>query len=393
VSINPRTAAALFETQFGGPPDYLVRAPGRVNLIGEHTDYNQGFVLPMAIDRDTIIAARRRDDRVLRIHAANFEATAEFELGPWARSNEHPWADYLIGVAQQVEELGKPLYGADCVVIGDVPIGSGLSSSASLEMAALTLFETMGGFALEPGDAAALGQRVENDFIGVSSGIMDQFIVRAGKAGHALFLDCRSLRFEHIPVTMEGAVFIIADTGVRRGLAGSAYNDRVRECVEAVSVLTRETGRSATRLRDFSTADLESAKERMTDTVYRRARHVLSENHRTGDACNALRSGDAPRLGNLFNQSDRSLREDYGVTCPELDVLTSLGRSFPGCFGSRMTGAGFGGCTVHLVTAESVPGFRSHIRMAYAAATGIQTEPVRVTPANGANRVINYEFS
>lgn len=389
MSIDLAAAECVFEAEFGGKPEIAVRAPGRVNLIGEHTDYNHGFVLPMAIDRDTVIAARRRRDRVLRIHAANFDTTAAFELGPWARSNEHPWADYLIGVAQQVEELDKPLHGADCVVIGDIPIGSGLSSSASLEMAALTLFETMGGFTLEPGDAAALGQRVENNFIGVSSGIMDQFIVRAGKAGSALFLDCRSLHVEYIPVTMEGAVFIIADTGVPRGLAGSAYNDRVRECAEAVSALIRETGRSATHLRDFSIAELESAKERMRDTVYRRARHVLSENDRTKDACDALRSGDAPRLGDLFNQSDRSLREDYEVTCPELDVMTSLGRAFPGCYGSRMTGAGFGGCAVHLVTVASVPGFCSHIRTAYAAATGIQNEPTRVESANGAHCIIN----
>lgn len=389
MNINPRTAAELFEVQFGGPPDYLVRAPGRVNLIGEHTDYNQGFVLPMAIDRDTIIAARRRSDRVLRIYAANFETTAEFELGPWARSNEHPWADYLIGVAQQVEELGKPLYGADCVVIGDVPIGSGLSSSASVEMAALTLFETIGGFALEPGEAASLGQRVENDFIGVSSGIMDQFIVRAGKAGHALFLDCRSLQFDHVPIAMDHAVFVIADTGISRGLAGSAYNKRVRECGEAVTAICAVTGRKGSHLRDFAMADLDAARHTMEEHVYRRARHVISENSRTLEACEALRAGNADRLGIVFNASDRSLRDDYEVTCPELDLLASLGRSLPGCFGSRMTGAGFGGCTVHLVAAGIAPDFCTRLQSSYATATGIQSTVVPVVASSGAYGIPN----
>jgi galactokinase len=288
-------------------------------------------------------------------------------------------------VAREVEKLDKPLHGADCVLMGDVPIGSGLSSSASVEMAALALFEAMGGFTLDAADAASLGQRVENEFLGVASGIMDQFIVRAGKAGHALFLDCRSLRFEHVPIAMDDAVFVIADTGVTRGLAGSAYNMRVRECAEAVAALRATTGQGGAHLRDFSIADLDAARDTMDERIYRRARHVISENARTVDACEALRAGDAQRLGHLFNASDQSLRTDYEVTCPELDAMTAIGRSLPGCFGSRMTGAGFGGCTVHLVDCESTLQFCAGIRQAYVTATGQHAAVVPVSASHGAH--------
>lgn len=384
MSIDPDSAVHLFSSQFGGKPEILARAPGRVNLIGEHTDYNDGYVLPMAIDRETVIAARPRRDRVLRIHAANFDATAEFLFGRWKRSAQYPWADYILGVAQQVEMQGKPLHGADCVLIGDVPIGAGLSSSASVEMAALALFEAMGGFTLEPGKAASLGRRVENDFIGVASGIMDQFIVRAGKAGHALFLDCRSLRYEHIPIAMDDVVFVVADTKVARGLAGSAYNERVRECGDAVEILNRATGTNAERLRDFSLNELDACAHLMPENLLRRARHVITENTRTLEACEALRAGDAAWLGKLFNSSDESLRADYEVTCPELDLMTAIGRSLPGCFGSRMTGAGFGGCTVHLVSASAVDDFCASLHLEYATATGIQSTPVPVVASVGA---------
>lgn len=383
MSIDPKSAVHLFSTQFGGKPEILARAPGRVNLIGEHTDYNDGFVLPMAIDRDTVIAARPRRDRVLCIHAANFDATGEFPLGTRKRSAPYPWADYVLGVAQQIEMLGKPIHGADCVLVGDVPIGAGLSSSASVEMAALALFEAMGEFRLEPGEAALLGRRVENDYIGVASGIMDQFIVRAGRAGHALFLDCRSLRCEHVPIAMDDVLFVVADTKVARGLAGSAYNERVRECSEAVELLNQATGKHAPRLRDFSLDDLDACGESMPESVRRRARHVITENTRTLDACKALRAGDTARVGELFNGSDESLRAHYEVTCPELDLMTSIGRSQPGCFGSRMTGAGFGGCTVHLVRASAAEEFCATLHWEYAAATGIQSCPFTAAPSAG----------
>ena len=357
MSIDREAALGLFDARFGSKPDVVVRAPGRVNLIGEHTDYNHGFVLPMAIDRETLILARKRLDRVIRVYAANFDDAVEFPLGPWARSAEHPWVDYVAGVAREIEKLDKPLHGADCVLMGDVPIGAGLSSSASVEMAALALFEALGAFTLDAADAAALGQRVENEFLGVSSGIMDQFIVRAGKAGHALFLDCRSLVFDHVPIAMDDTAFVIADTGVSRGLADSAYNERVRECREAVAALNAELALRGTHLRDFSVEDLQEAQGILPDAVYRRARHVISENARTLEACEALRTGNAIRLGELFNASDQSLREDYAVTCPELDAMTSIGRSLPGCFGSRMTGAGFGGCTVHVARKRDVNSF------------------------------------
>lgn len=384
MSINPQDAANRFESQFGAPPEILARAPGRVNLIGEHTDYNHGYVLPMAIDRDTVIAARPRADNILRIYAANLDDWAECLVGEWERSDEHPWCDYIAGVGLEVDQLGKPVRGADMLVVGDVPIGAGLSSSASVEMAALAMFEALGDFALQPAEAAALGQRVENDFLGVSSGIMDQFVVRAAQSGNALFLDCRSLEYEQVPVGLKNAVFVIADTGVARGLAGSAYNDRVRECAEAVRILQTKTGRMGTHLRDFDHTDLERVQADMPEAILRRARHVISENVRTQEACAALRSGDAVQLGALFNASDRSLREDYAVTCRELDAMTAIARSLTGCYGSRMTGAGFGGCTVHLVESERVEAFCEGLLAAYQDQFSRQCTSFACRPQGGA---------
>jgi len=308
VSIEIVTAKAEFESHFGFAPEMGVRAPGRVNIIGEHTDYNHGFVLPMAIERETVILARPRADRVINAYAANMDRTVEANLDQRARNPQESWIDYVVGVADELAKLGKPLTGADIMIIGDVPLGSGLSSSAALEMAALTLFEAMGGFSLDGAEAPRLGQRVENQFLGLSTGIMDQFISRMGKQGHALFLDCRSFEYELVPVTLTGARFVIANTCVSRGLTSSKYNERVAECSEAVRILNAHLPNEGTHLRDFTMADLLACRERMPDVVYRRAHHVISEDVRTRTACEAMRSGDAEILGSLMTASDVSLR-------------------------------------------------------------------------------------
>jgi galactokinase len=387
MSIDLKAARAEYEAHFGAPPVLVVRAPGRVNIIGEHTDYNHGFVLPMAIEQETVILATPRDDGVLNACAANLGRTGSSPLGRWERNSDESWLDYIVGVACELDKLGKPLTGADLMVRGDVPIGSGLSSSASLEMAALVLFETMGGFTVEGPEAPLLGQRVENGFIGVNSGIMDQFIIRMGQAGHALFLDCRSHAYDLIPVAFPNARFVIANTAVTRGLSASKYNERVAECAEAAEGMRAVLGKEGTHLRDFSLADLEAARESVAENAYRRARHVMTEDERTAAACDAMRAGDAARLGELMNASDHSLRDDYEVTCPELDTMTEIARALEGCYGARMTGAGFGGCTVNLVAADKADAFAEQLMAEYTGRTGLKGEAVISSPSQGAGVV------
>ena len=384
--MNSDTLMALFVTNFGGPPEVATRAPGRVNVIGEHTDYNGGFVLPMAIERETVLYARRRSDQTLRAMAHNLGATAEASLAQCERQPDAPWLDYVIGVASELHKLGKPVVGVDLLISGDVPIGCGLSSSAALEMAALRMFEALGGFTLDGPEGALLGQRVENGFLGLSSGIMDQFIVRMGEEGHALFLDCRSLEYEHIPVAFPDACFVIANTNVTRGLTSSKYNERVSECNAAVKAL-QAAGLPGEQLRDYTPAQLETLQGQMDSVVYRRARHVLTEDVRTQAACEAMRRGEVVALGHLMNQSDLSLRDDYEVTCPELDAMTALARTLPGCHGSRMTGAGFGGCTVSLVAHESVTAFSETLLAGYQEETGLRGELIISNAARGASLV------
>lgn len=376
-----------FARRFGHAPDVVVRAPGRVNIIGEHTDYNQGFVLPMAIEHETVIAAKRRPGHRLYAFAANLDRYVETDLDHRARNADEPWIDYVVGVADELAVIDLPLAGAELLIAGDVPIACGLSSSASLEMAALCMFEALGGFRVEGAEAPRLGQRVENRFLGLSSGIMDQFISRMGRKGHALFLDCRSYVYELVPVAFASATFVIANTGVARGLTSSKYNERVAQCREAVEGMAKTLGRSGSHLRDFDLDDLTACRSALSDTVFRRARHVISENARTQAACAALRAGDAAMLGDLMNASDASLRDDYEVTCPELDAMTAIARGLPGCHGARMTGAGFGGCTISLVETRAAPAFRERLLADYRQRTGLRGETFLSAPADGASRV------
>lgn len=384
VSINRQEAVSRFKSHFGTPPTLGVRAPGRVNVIGEHTDYNHGFVLPMAIERDTVIVARPLDAPLIRAYAANLNRVAEAPLDHFERNPAEPWLDYIVGVARELALLERPLHGVEMMILGDVPVACGLSSSASLEMAALCLFEQLGGFTLEGPEAPRLGQRVENDFLGLSTGIMDQFISRMGKAGHVLFLDCRSFEYELVPASFDSACFAVANTGVARGLTVSKYNERVAQCREAVEGMRRTLGKTGSHLRDFTREDLEAARASLSGIAYRRARHVITENTRTHAACEAMRRGDLDGLGRLMNASDESLRVDYEVTCPELDAMTEIARSIPGCFGSRMTGAGFGGCTVSLVANAEIEPFKARLAREYHARTGLPCEVLVTGAAEGA---------
>ncbi|MDQ1257005.1 MAG: Galactokinase [Candidatus Hydrogenedentes bacterium] len=387
MSIDPVQAKTIFTNHFGFLAEIGTRAPGRVNIIGEHTDYNHGFVLPMAIEQETVILARKRPDRTLNAFAANLNRTVEADLDHRVRNAAEPWIDYVIGVTDELAKLGHPLMGADMMIIGDVPIGCGLSSSASLEMAALTLFEALGGFTIEGSEAPRLGQRVENRFLGLSTGIMDQFISRMGRQGHALFLDCRSFEYDLIPVAFSEALFVIANTCIARGLTASKYNERVAQCNAAATAMREQLVKQGTHLRDFILCDLESCQSAMDDTVYRRARHVITEDARTHAACAAMRAGDAEALGLLMNASDESLHGDYEVTCPELDAMTRIARGLPGCFGARMTGAGFGGCTINLVAKKRLDDFIEQLLRQYHEETGIHGEVIVSSPAAGAQRL------
>ena len=387
MSIDTGVICNIYQKHFGAAPEIGARAPGRVNIIGEHTDYNHGFVLPMAIEHETMIVGAPRNDQTLRLYAQNLDRSAEISLENRGRSAEEPWTDYIMGVADQLAALGKPVRGADMVIMGDVPVGCGLSSSAALEMAALVFFEQTGNFELDGADAAKLGQRVENEFLGLSTGIMDQFISRCGKAGHALFLDCRSYEYKLAPVDFSDAIFVIANTACPRGLTASKYNERVSECKTAVKGLREYFNSPGEYLRDYTMNDLLACQETLEDVPFRRARHVISENDRTIKACEVMSRGDAAELGALMNDSDISLRVDYEVTSRELDILTDIARQQQECYGARMTGAGFGGCTINLVQRDAVGRFCDVLLEHYKQQAGKDGEVFISAPAEGASPI------
>ncbi|HEY7314027.1 MAG TPA: galactokinase [Gemmataceae bacterium] len=353
-----------FERRFQTPPRFVVRAPGRVNLIGEHTDYNDGFVLPLALDRAVWIALRPRADRQVLIHALDFADTVKFSLDDLTRSSAG-WGEYVKGVAWALQEAGHALHGWEGVLGGDVPLGAGLSSSAALEMAVARAFAAVSELPWDAAMMARLAQRAENAWVGVRCGIMDQMISAAGRAGHALLIDCRSLRTEAVPFP-PGTTVVVLDTATRRGLVDSAYNERRGQCEAAA----RAFGVSA--LRDVSPPRFEAESGRLDEVTRRRVRHVVGENERTLQATDAMRRGDALALGRLMDASHASLRDDFAVSSRELDVMVECGRAHPACLGIRMTGAGFGGCAVALIDAARAESFASAVTAGYHSATGIQ---------------------
>jgi len=367
---------AEFERLFGQSPMWVVRAPGRVNLIGEHTDYNAGFVLPMAIDRAVWIAFRPESDGYVVVHSLDFGAQAHFHLDA-LRNTGAGWLEYLKGVAWALQAAGYPVRGWRGVLAGDVPIGAGLSSSAALEMATARAFAAVGGWEWRPAEMALLGQRAENQWVGVNCGIMDQMISACGRAGHALLIDCRSLDSELAPLPVDTAV-VVLDTATRRGLADSAYNERRARCEAAA----RHFGVAA--LRDVTVALFEARAGELDPETRRRARHVVTENERTLAARAAMQRGDAAELGRLMNASHVSLRDDFEVSSPELNAMVTSALEQPGCLGARMTGAGFGGCAVALVTQATASEFATGVAAAYRGRTGIQPQVYVTAATNGA---------
>ena len=356
VSLAERIVHA-FREKFGRAPR-LFRAPGRVNLIGEHTDYNDGFVMPVAISRFTYAAVAPRADRKLTLASLDFEGSITADLDQLQPVGN--WADYVLGVAAALEAEGSRLSGADLLVSTEVPIGAGLSSSAALEtVAGLAMSSLAGNDRPDRVRLALAGQKAEHTFVGMMCGIMDQFISALGQTGHALLIDCRSLEWErvHIP---EGCVLGICNTGVKHELASSEYNQRRQECEEGVRILRTQLP-SVTSLRDVSLTEFERHAHLLPDAVLRRCRHVISENQRVLDAREAMRHNDFTRLWELLAESHISLRDDFEVSCPELDTMVEISASAPGFIAGRMTGGGFGGCTVNLVETSQAERFARYM--------------------------------
>lgn len=366
-----------------GTPSRVFRAPGRVNLIGEHTDYNDGFVMPAAIGFYTWIAAAKRDDRTIEVYSDRFDEKIALSLDALAGPPRQHWSDFIRGVAAMIESAGYRLAGANLVMHGDVPLGAGLSSSASVEVAAGLAMTSVSGIELNRFDLAKFCQSAEHQFVGTRCGIMDQFIATFGAAGDALMLDCRSLEYELLPVPADVRL-VVCNSMVRHELASGEYNLRRADCEAAVKLLSpRIPGIRA--LRDVDLADLERYKEILTPVMYRRCRHVISENQRVHDAAAALQSNNVKAFGQLMYASHASLRDDYQVSCKELDLLVELARTAPGIYGARMTGGGFGGCTVNLVNANSADSFGAQISQAYKVATGIVPDVYVCEPSQGAS--------
>jgi len=370
-----------FQRLHGTPPK-IFRAPGRVNLIGEHTDYNDGYVMPIAIDLYTWVAAGRREDRILQVHSVHFGETLELPLDELTGPPRRHWSDYIRGVAAELETSGQKLSGANLVIHGQLPLGAGLSSSASLEVATALAVMWTSKFELPPLEMVKLCQRAEHEYAGTRCGMMDQFATIFARLRHALMLDCRSFEYTLLPIPAEASV-VVANTMVRHELAASEYNHRRADCETGVRILRQHLPR-VLALRDVTSADLEEHKSELPDQVYRRCRHVVSENQRVLGAAEALQAGDLDRFGQYMYESHRSLRCEYQVSSPELDVLVQLASACPGVYGARMTGGGFGGCTVNLVRSDAVEQFQAKIAEGYARATGLIPAVYACSAAEGA---------
>jgi galactokinase len=364
-----------FREEFGVDPDFLTRSPGRVNLIGEHTDYNDGFVLPMAINFSTWIALRPRQDNRVIITALDKNEKMDFDLDKYSRGNGG-WKEYITGVAWALQEAGHKLTGWEGVFSGDVPIGAGLSSSAALELAIARAFALVSDLVWDPVQMALNCQKAENHWVGINSGIMDQMISAIGKENYGLVIDCRSLKTKSVPLP-EKTRIIILDTATRRGLLDSAYNERRTQC-EAVACHF-----DVKALRDISIDQLEERAGILDLTLYRRAQHVISENQRVLDAVKAMNKGDTASLGKLMNESHTSLRDDFEVSREEMDQIVAIAQTQPGCYGARMTGGGFGGCAVALVAEDQVNEFQDAVIREYREKTGLKAKVYVTLPTNG----------
>jgi galactokinase len=369
------------ERRSGEEATLVARAPGRVNLIGDHTDYNDGFVLPMAIDRAVWIALRPRDDSRVTAHSLDFQSDVDFDARD-VQHGERGWGEYVRGVAWALGEKarrdGSTLHGWEGVVAGDVPLGAGLSSSAALELATARALAAVSDLVWQPAEMARLAQRAENEWVGVNCGIMDQLISAAGVAGHALLIDCRSLDTRAVPLPSDVAV-VVLDTSTRRGLVDSEYNERRARCERAAAQF------GVPALRDVDEALFSERGGTLDEVTRRRARHVVSENARVLAAAEALAAGDAQRVGVLMTESHRSLRDDFEVSRAELDAMVEIALGQDGCYGARMTGAGFGGCAVALVARDAAARFARTVAARYESEVSLTPAVYVCEAASGAS--------
>jgi galactokinase len=371
----------LFTRCFGHAPRWVVAAPGRVNLIGEHTDYNEGFVLPMAIDRHIVIAADSNTSREVTLHSETTGETASFGVHPKVERGEPGWSNYVRGVIAGFQERKKKVPGFDAVIESTLPYGGGLASSAALEVATATLLEAITGQTLDPIAKALLCQRAEHDFAGVPCGIMDQFTSILARENHALLLDCRSRTTTPVRMTNPEVTVLIINTNIRHKLAESEYAKRRSQCEAAARAL------KVAALRDATPEALDRARKRMEPVVFRRARHVITENERTVQMAKAIQASDWPVVGEAMYASHASLRDDYEVSCPDLDTVVEVAQAMgaaAGVIGCRMTGGGFGGCAVSLVKTDQVQRITRALDAAYEKKTGKQTTIFSSRPAAGA---------
>lgn len=366
---NPAMLASLrqnFETQFGDSKELkFAMAPGRVNLLGDYTDLNDGFVLPMTVDRGVYVALRQRTGNTVRVYSVRYEELVEYQLDQFQASKPGSWASYVLGVVEELRLRGLIASGFDAVIDGDLNLGAGLSSSAALEVATAMALQHLTGFSMDPVDMVKLCQHVEHSYANVLCGIMDQFASRIGRRGHALFLDCRSLEYRNIPLQLGEHRIVIVSSGVKRSLAASAYNTRRAECQEAVEYFS-QLDENVVALRDVSAEMFAEYGDSLPDNVRRRCRHVIAENQRVLDAADLLSAARLEEFGVLMSASHESLRDDFEVSCDELDALVRLALSTEGVLGARMTGAGFGGCTVSLVHEDAVQEMENRLAADYA---------------------------
>jgi len=385
----PAGLSETFQRAFNRPPALLARAPGRVNLLGEHVDYNEGLVLPAAIDRAVYLNAAPLDDDCLRLVAIDLDAQVSLRMAALEQKIDASgkplpsWALYPAGVAWSLRQAGLKVGGMQAAFTSEVPIGAGLSSSAAIEVAFATAWQALGGWQVDPIELALLCQRVENAYVGVSTGLMDQFASICGVEDHALYFDTRSLEWQPAPIP-EGLSLVIADSGQRRSLAGSEYNDRRAACEQAVEALRRYLP-NIHSLRDVSSTEFAAYSTYLDEIPRKRAEHVIKEIQRVRTALSAMQRGDRQSLGALMYAGHNSLRTLYEVSTPELDTLVELTRKLPGCVGARMTGAGFGGCTINLVETSQAEVFIDGLKRGYLAATGNHAQVYLCRASRGAS--------